>query len=70
MADNKVIRFLKDHVNGIKKGDIGEIAYAKANYLVRVGVAEYIDGIEPKKAVTKRKTSKKKTAKGAPCKTC
>ncbi|MDH5825765.1 hypothetical protein [Sphingobacterium faecium] len=35
------VRLLKDH-NGQKKGTIGEVADSRANYLVRVKVAEYV----------------------------
>jgi len=63
------ITFLKDHVNGIKKGDEGEFTEGRANYLVRTGVAEYVIEAEPKKAV-KQPKQKLKTTKSEPCKTC
>lgn len=66
----KKVKFLKDHVNGIKKGDIGELDEARANYLVRVGVAEYTDEEPLKKAVKVEKKAPKKAVKVEPCKTC
>lgn len=63
----KKVRFLKDHVNGIKKGQTGDFNEGRANYLVRVGVAEIIKDVEPKKAV---KQTKGKKVKAEPCKTC
>lgn len=67
------VRFLKDHVNGIKKGQEGEFNDGRANYLVRVGVAEFVDETSSKTSTKKSKsTSKAKpdTAKSEPCKTC
>ncbi|MVZ65035.1 hypothetical protein GQF61_04170 [Sphingobacterium sp. DK4209] len=63
------IKFLKDHVNGIKKGDEGEFTEGRANYLVRTGVAEYVTEAEPKQAVKQTK-QKLKTTKSELCKTC
>lgn len=75
MADVKV-KLLKDH-NGQKKGTTGNVAKGRAEYLVRVGVAEYVDvkptETKPKTAKT-TKTSKpklvKKVEEKEPCKTC
>lgn len=69
----KKLRFLKDHVNGIKKGQVGNFNEGRANYLIRVGVAELAE--ETAKAETKPKAKsnakpKAKTAKAEPCKTC
>ncbi|MGJ1367408.1 hypothetical protein [Sphingobacterium spiritivorum] len=61
------VKLLKDH-NGQKKGTTGELAEGRANYLVRMGVAEYVDESQPKAEV--KKTSKKVTNKVEPCKTC
>lgn len=58
----KKVRFLKDHVNGIKKGQVGDLNTGRADYLVREGIAEYVDG-EAKKSV-------KPKAEKTPCKTC
>lgn len=58
MAEVKV-KLLKDH-NGQKKGTIGNVAKARAEYLVRVGVAEYVD---EKPAEAKPKASKPKFVK-------
>ncbi|MGJ1362886.1 hypothetical protein ACR79B_20760 [Sphingobacterium spiritivorum] len=58
------VKLLKDH-NGQKKGTTGELAEGRANYLVRMGVAEYVEESQPKAEV--KKTSKKKVE---PCKTC
>lgn len=70
----KKVKFLKDHVNGIKKGQVGGFPHGRAEYLVRVKVAEYVDDVvkpEPKKAVAKTKgTPKKAVKKDEPCKTC
>lgn len=68
MADKIKVRFLKDHVNGIKKGDEGEFGSGRANYLVRVKVAEIIGESKPKKAPKKSKTTK--DVKVEPCKDC
>ena len=69
METKKKVKFLKDHVNGIKKGNVGEFNEARANYLVRTGVAEYVVEKEPKKAVKQTKENLK-TTKNEPCKTC
>lgn len=60
------VKFLKNHVNGIKKDDVGEFEIGRAKYLVRVGVAEYIDTKEVKEEEKKERKSKKE----AGCKTC
>lgn len=72
MAEVKV-KLLKDH-NGQKKGTTGNVAKGRADYLVRVGVAEYVD-VKPTE--TKPKTTKsskpklvKKVEEKEPCKTC
>lgn len=57
------VKFIKDHVNGIKAGDTGEFELGRADYLVRVGSAEYVSTDEVKKEV-------KKTRKKEGCKTC
>lgn len=64
------IKFLKDHVNGIKKGDEGEFTEGRANYLVRTGVAEYVTDAEPKKSVKQDKSKPKRSVKQESCKTC
>lgn len=67
----KKLRFLKDHVNGIKKGDIGDFSEGRANYLIRMGVAEFVEQEEPKKAVApKGKNVKQAVKQEEPCKTC
>lgn len=66
----KKVKFLKDHVNDIKKGDVGEFNTARADYLVRVGVAEYVTDEPLKEAVKVEKKSPKKAVKEEPCKTC
>lgn len=70
----KKVRFLKDHVNGIKKGQVGDFNEGRANYLIRVGVAELVGEsvkAEPKKTAAKPKAkTKAKAAKAEPCKTC
>ena len=38
----KKVKFIKDHVNGIKKGVVADFSSGRADYLVRVGVAEYV----------------------------
>lgn len=58
----KKVKFLKDHVNGIKKGQVGELTIGRADYVVREGIAEYVDG-ETKKSV-------KPKADKSPCKSC
>ena len=58
----KKVKFLKDHVNGIKKGQVGELTIGRADYLVREGIAEYVD-VETKKSV-------KPKADKSPCKSC
>lgn len=68
MADKIKVRFLKDHVNGIKKGKEGEFGVARANYLVRVKVAEIVGESKPKSAPKKSKITK--AVKAEPCKTC
>jgi len=55
------VKFLKDHVNSIKKGDIGEFNDARADYLVREGIAEYVED---------SKKNFKQAVKNEPCKTC
>lgn len=69
MEIKRKVKFLKDHVNGIKKGDVSDFNEARANYLVRTGVAEYVEENEPKKAVKQTK-GKLKTTKSEPCKNC
>jgi hypothetical protein len=73
----KKLRFLKDHVNGIKKGDVGDFSEGRANYLIRTGVAELVEQEEPKKVDSKKDEPKRAVApKGKnvkqeePCKTC
>jgi len=67
----KKLKFLKDHVNGIKKGDVGDFSEGRANYLIRTGVAELVEQEEPKKAVApKGKNAKQAVKKDEPCKTC
>ena len=61
MSEKRKVKFLKDHVNGIKQGDTGEIVVRKADYLVREGIAVYEDQKEIKV---------KKAVKEVPCKTC
>lgn len=76
MADVKV-KLLKDH-NGSKKGAVGEIAKGRADYLVRMGVAEYVKVADPNpkaskstKAVkTVKPKEEKKVEAETPCKTC
>lgn len=64
------VEFLKDHVNGIKKGDIGTLSKGRANYVVRVGAAKYVtySPVVTEEKPVKQKT--KKTPKKEPCKTC
>lgn len=67
----KKLRFLKDHVNGIKKDDIGDFSEGRANYLIRMGVAELVEQEEHKKAVApKGKNAKQAVKQEEPCKTC
>lgn len=66
----KKVKFLKDHVNGIKKGDVGEFSIGRAEYLVRGGVAEYVTNEPLKEAVKVEKKAPKKAVKEEPCKTC
>lgn len=71
----KKVKFLKDHVNGIKKGQVSEFNTGRADYLVRAGVAEYVtdNGVdtEYKQAVVKPKGKVKQAVKqDEPCKTC
>lgn len=72
----KKLKFLKDHVNGIKKGDVGDFSEGRANYLIRMGVAELVEQEEPKKDEPKKavapkgKNSKQAVKKDEPCKTC
>lgn len=70
----KKVKFLKDHVNGIKKGQVGDFSEGRADYLVRVGVAEYVtekeDKTELKQAVKQTKETKQAVKKDEPCKTC
>lgn len=66
----KKVKFLKDHVNGIKKGDKGDVPVGRADYLVRVGVAEYVTDEPLKEAVKVEKKAPKKAVKEEPCKTC
>lgn len=72
MAEVKV-KLLKDH-NGQKKGTIGNVAKARAEYLVRVGVAEYVDEKPAEEKPKKTKPAKPKLVKKVedkePCKTC
>ena len=72
MAEVKV-KLLKDH-NGQKKGTIGNVAKARAEYLVRVGVAEYVDEkpteAKPKKTKSAEPKFVKKVEEKQPCKTC
>ena len=65
MAQDKIkVKFLKNHVNGIKKGDVGEFDHGRATYLINIGAAELTT--EGKKA-TKKVETKTKEKK---CKTC
>ena len=69
----KKVKFLKDHVNGIKKGDVGDFSEGRANYLIRTGVAELVEHEEVKQAVVptgKGKGKKQAVKKDEPCKTC
>lgn len=70
MEKKRKVKFLKDHVNDIKKGDVGEFNEARANYLVRHKVAEYVEENEPKQAVRQSKEKPKKAFKAEPCKSC
>ena len=70
MENTRKVRFLKDHINDIKKGDVGEFKEARAYYLVRVGLAEYVEENEPKQSVKQSKEKPKKAVKAEPCKTC
>ena len=78
MSEKKKVMFIKNHVNGIKKGDVESYDVGRADYLVRVKVAEYVTeepNTESKKSVTKEvKESKLKSGKtkggNDPCKTC
>lgn len=58
------VKFIKNHVHPIKKGDIGEFNEGHANYLIKVGAAELLEesSKEPKKV--------KKETKKEDCKTC
>lgn len=66
----KKVRFLKDHVNGIKKGDVGDFNEARSNYLVRERIAEYVIEESLKKAISVGDKEPKKSIKVEPCKTC
>lgn len=60
------VKLLKNH-NGQEAGTTGELSDARANYLVRVGVAELVTNeTEPPKVTTTKKVSKKVE----PCKSC
>lgn len=61
MAEKRKVRFLKDHVNGIKKGNVSEFNIGRASYLVREKIAEYVGDKTPKTV---------KAEKAEPCKTC
>lgn len=62
------VKLIKDH-NGRKKGTTGNVAKARADYLVRMGVAEYVVNkpteVKPKveevKTEAKPKVSKPKS---------
>lgn len=56
------VKFIKNHVHPIKKGDIGEFNEGHANYLIKVGAAELFEEQAPKKV--------KKETKKEDCKTC
>lgn len=78
MSEKKKVRFIKNHVNGIKKGDVESYDVGRAEYLVRVKAAEYVaeePKAENKKSVAKEvKEEKPKSGKtkggNDPCKTC
>ena len=63
MAVKIKVKFLKDHVNDIKKGDIGEFNEGRAIYLVSNGFAEYVTG-------NKLKSKNKQAVENTPCKSC
>ena len=48
MSEKKKVRFIKNHVNRIKKGDVESYDIGRAVYLVSVKAAEYVID-EPKK---------------------
>lgn len=58
------VKFLKDHVNGIKSGDVGEFDHGRATYLINIGAAELT---KEGKTATKKVEDKSKVKK---CKTC
>lgn len=75
MSEKKKVRFIKNHVNGIKKGEVESYDVGRADYLVRVKVAEYVTEepkTESKKTVAKEVKPKSGKTKGGndPCKTC
>lgn len=75
MSEKKKVRFIKNHVNGIKKGDVESYDVGRADYLVRVKVAEYVTEepkTESKKSAAKEVKPKSGKTKGGndPCKTC
>lgn len=70
MEKKRKVKFLKDHINGIKKGDVGEFKEGRANFLVRYNLAEYVEENEPKQAVKQSKEKPKKAVKAEPCKSC
>lgn len=61
-----IVRLLKAH-NGQPKGTTGDLPQGRAEYLVRVKVAEYVE--QDSEVVTSPKAAKTK-AKKEPCKTC
>jgi len=80
MSVQKKVKFLKNHVNGIKKGDVESYDEGRADYLVRVKAAEYVvekPKVENKKSSAKAKAQKEDKPKAdtkkkgdEPCKTC
>lgn len=73
MSEKKKVRFIKNHVNGIKKGDVESYDIGRADYLVRVKAAEYVvdePKKEDKKQATKATDKKSKNKGDEPCKTC
>lgn len=72
-TENKTIKLLKDHHSGKKKGFVGEVEAARAEYLVRTNQAEYVKDETVKKvssstAKTKGRSNKNKPQ--PPCPTC
>ena len=73
MSEKKKVRFIKNHVNGIKKGDVESYDIGRADYLVRVNAAEYVidePNKEDKKQTAKAADKKSKNKGEEPCKTC